>query len=975
MNFRRRNTEWRGGLLPALAALLGMFCVNTGTAVAGTLPAATGTLSGTTRTFDLWAKPGLALLPGGVSVSIWGYTDTAADAVTHPGGPALIVNQGETVVVNLNNMLPEATSLLFQGQTMVPDTAGASPLAGTTPGTKNYTFVASSPGTFLYEAGLRPNAQHQTAMGLYGALIVRPTSDGTATGAPILTQAYSDAASSFVDEALVVLGEMDPALNNSANPAAFDMRDYAPKYFLINGKAYPDTDAIDSAAANLLLLRYINAGIMHHSMGLLGLRQNFVAKDGGILPALTHNVAAESFAPGQTGDSIIAVPAATTDASRFAVYDASLMLHNNGAPGFGGMLTFINVASGNTANAGPVVSALSLSTNQTTLTATMTAGTNKTVTAWEYWIDSGTHNSSTVTSPSATVTVTATIPAQPSGSHTVYARGQDDAGNWGAPRSVPLVVDTAGPLTTGLTLSPNPSNGTVSVALHATGNDSTTGGSNVVAAEYFVGSAGADGTGTPIAVNVAAPIVSLDATIPPPVSAGTVFVHGRDALGNWGPVATIQLQVVSSGPAVNGVTARPAATNGIQGLSASQPVVRITATFTSAGSTVSAGEGFIDTLGTTFGSGFPFVPSDGVFNSASESGFADIPLTTLNVLAAGNHTIFVRGRDAAGNWGSAGTGVVLIDRTAPTFTGISLAPSPTFGAVSVTLTVNGAVDPQVAGLASGVSGGEYWMDAAVPAPGGGTPFAGSAAAIPVSALSTGNHAVGARIRDAAGNWGSGTASATVFVVPDLIFSNGFESGSAPWGWTSRSTNTTSRLNVTATAALIDTRGLQAQGNNTNYVQENFVTAANPAWPTYDARFYFRPNANTSSGKDIFVGAGGTTFSNAQTLFRVRYRLNGTTPQVQLQAGSTNTNTAWTNILAGTANNFIEVVWQAVGSGGANPGTLRLYVNGVLSQTLTTTSTASVAAVRLGSVTGTGNATLMYFDAFASKRTVSPLLGP
>ena len=35
----------------------------------------------------------------------------------------------------------------------------------------------------------------------------------------------------------------------------------------------------------------------------------------------------------------------------------------------------------------------------------------------------------------------------------------------------------------------------------------------------------------------------------------------------------------------------------------------------------------------------------------------------------------------------------------------------------------------------------------------------------------------------------------------------------------------------------------------------------------------------------------------------------------------------------------------------------------------------MSAVRLGSVTNTGNNVLMYFDAFASKRSVSPLFGP
>ncbi len=111
---------------------------------------------------------------------------------------------------------------------------------------------------------------------------------------------------------MLVLSEIDPALNNSANPAAFDMRNYAPRYFLINGKPYPNTAPIASAAGNKVLLRYVNAGAKHHSMAVLGLRQVFVAKDGSPLPTLNHNVAAETLAPGQTGDAIVTIPAATT---------------------------------------------------------------------------------------------------------------------------------------------------------------------------------------------------------------------------------------------------------------------------------------------------------------------------------------------------------------------------------------------------------------------------------------------------------------------------------------------------------------------------------------------------------------------------------------------------------------------------------------------------------------------------------------
>jgi hypothetical protein len=172
--------------------------------------------------------------------------------------------------------------------------------------------------------------------------------------------------------------------------------------------------------------------------------------------------------------------------------------------------------------------------------------------------------------------------------------------------------------------------------------------------------------------------------------------------------------------------------------------------------------------------------------------------------------------------------------------------------------------------------------------------------------------------------------------------------------------------VTAGAALVVSLGLQAQGNNTNYVQYDFGTVASPATGTFDARFYFNPNGNnpgTGNTQDIFVAR--TTGSN--TVFRVRYRMNGTQSQVQIQVGTSTSNTTWIN-LTNAASNRIEVVWQSGTS-------LQLYVGGTLQQTLTTGTTNNVGGFRLGSVTSASSSTLEFFDAFSAKRSVSPLIGP
>jgi hypothetical protein len=415
------------------------------------------------------------------------------------------------------------------------------------------------------------------------------------------------------------------------------------------------------------------------------------------------------------------------------------------------------------------------------------------------------------------------------------------------------------------------------------------------------------------------------------------------------------------GPTVSGVTLTPSASNN------SAVAVSASATdVTTGNSNIAGGEFFIDTTGAA-GTGTPMTAGAAAPATAING---TIPAATVAALTAGNHTVYVRALDAAGNWSTTATGVLLIDRTPPTFTSITLNPnSIPAGTPSVGLTVNGATDPLVGGLASGVAGGEYWFGSTNITPGTGTAFTGLTATVSTSALATGTYTVRVRIRDVAGNWSTGTngvRTATLTVTgppPDAIFSNGFETGTTPWGWSSPSTGNTARLNVTAAAALVGTRGLQATGNNPNYVQFNFGTAANPATATFDARFYFNPNNNNSGGQDIFAAATSSAFTTQ--LFHVRYRRNGAQPQVQIQVGAT-ANATWVNI-TNNASNRIEVVWQSGTS-------LQLYVNGVLSQTLTA-GAGSVAAFRLGSVTSGGSSILEYFDALTAKRSVTPLIGP
>ena len=632
----------------------------------------------------LYAIDGGSTTLAGQAVTVWGYDYASGATLTKPGGPTLEINQNETVNIVLHNELTETTSLTVRGQTMPTDLTGVAP-----GGAKAYSLNPQEAGTFIYEAGSFAGGPHQVAMGLYGVLIVHPASPAAD------------------HDAVVLMSEIDPALNNSATPSAFDMRNYAPKYELVNGQVYPATDVLATAApGDNVRLRYANVGTNYHSMGVLGANQRIVADDGHELNQ-PYTVVAQTVGPGQTFDAIVKVSANAVADTKLAVYGAGLQLNNasrkpataSATVSYGGALAFIDIA-GTPTPAGPLTSSLVADRTEVSAVVSDVLTGNQSVAAAEYFVDSvdpGTGTAMNGAFLTPTEAVTATFGATLSDSmHTVYVRGQDSSGNWGPFTSViiPALVgnDLTGPVTSGLTVTPAPTNGSVDVALHATGNDTTTGGSNVTAAEYFTDAAGADGTGTAMIINVIAPVASLDATISAATIAGlsegphTFFVHSKDAAGNWGALEQVSLVVDATGPVTSDVIVGPNPNNGtlavnsgtFTGEDGTVPIsfenVRMFATFTDATSNLTKAEGFLDAVGAD-GTGFVFKAVDGVFDEPVERAYTDIPLATVILLSEGDHTLYAHALDAAGNWGATDSTILVIDKTAPTVTGIS-APMP-----------------------------------------------------------------------------------------------------------------------------------------------------------------------------------------------------------------------------------------------------------------------------------------------------------
>lgn len=962
---------------------------------ADVLPVTTCTLvAPAERTCELWARSGTLTLPDATTVPFWGYTDQVTGTAQLPG-PALIVEQGDTVHVVLHNELAEDSAMVFPGQGLVPDLVGVAPGGMTT-----YTFVAAEPGTFLYEAGLLPNGARQVAMGLFGAFVVRPV------GHP--DWAYGDASTAFNDEALVVLSEVDPALNN--DPAGFDMVDFSPQYWLINGAAYPDTAPIATAAGNRVLLRVLNAGIEHRAVGLLGLYQQVVGASGRLLNH-GYSVVAETVAPGQSLDTLVSVPGTAAAGTRYPLYETAQHTRNAGqmaTPGglydFGGIVTFLDVPAGPPGPDlwGPVANPVQVAPNPTagtlgvTLTATLseaqTGGAN--VVAAEYFTDTlGAPGSGVplgVPAPTTTVSVQVYIPPAVltglmPGQYVYYVRGQDALGNWGPVGSAVLTLVTAGPQITGQYLDPNPSNGTVAATIQATGDARPMGPADVVAAEYFIDMMCMPGMGTPMALNQVAPVASLTATIPLATMAGLsegvhmVSIWAQDSLGNWGECEMmLDLYMDRTGPGASNLVVAPTPNNGYLGILPTIPSVRLEAILldppmAGANSVVVRVEGFIDTVGAP-DTGFRLLANDGIWDEMSEPGYVYIPLSTIRQLDPGPHTLYVRGKDSSGNWGPPSSVVIIIDKTGPDVTALDIQPNPTRGATGVVLT-GAASDPANPGgaVASNIYAAE-WFDGTDPGGGRGNPIGaadglfdspseGLYQTISVIGWRPGDHTISVRSQDQAGNWGP----VTTYILSvrgggaNAIFQDDFESGTLS-AW-SQAQGAVSVVPDAAQGGTLLGMAAVVNGETPAYVVD--TTPGNEA--RYLAEFYFHPNGtDTATGQhDILVARDvyGTP------VMGVQYEHNaggGYEVRAWARTGAGMAYTAW--IEFDNATHLLQVEWQS-----GPDGVVGLYVDKSLHQRLTGIDTSDylVEEVWLGPSGGllAGMAGTEYFDQFNAIRGI------
>jgi len=811
---------------PALSpsAALGLASAAPATSV-GRLAPSGCVATGTTVVCDLWASAGTATVAGQV-LPIWGFSTTNPAAVTNPGtptapGPNLVVNQGDSVTVTLHDALAGQTmSLAFPGVAATQFAAGLGSAGVTSGSTSTYTFTASRPGTFLYEAGQTDNQARQVAMGLAGALVVLPTDQLTTTD--------------YTDESVLVLSEIDPDLANARNlagaldPSAFDMRKYNPRYRLINGNTFPEIPAIATNAGNTVKLHYVNVGQRQHPMTVLGAVQKTTARDGHPLRFPDSQVTAV-LEPGTTADTLVSLPSDGT--TKFTLYESGQHLDSAGLPAgagstqvaFGGMMTVLDTQApvAPTDVVGPKASAVALVDNPATgqsdvaVSATVddTRSGASAVQAAEYLVDDpngvapgfgNIMNPSTPGAVSTAVTGTLTV-AQMSligdGKHTIYVRGEDTYGNWGALAAGTLTIQGYGASTTGAYLSPTLTNLNGAITLDATGDASATSGT-VQGADYLFSdtdltTAQLAARWTPMTLNRKTAIVAESAVVDnstgsafAQLSGGvhTAWIRSLDNRGLWGLPARVDFTVDLDGPTTQ-AGLMPSPTNGLvaaPGTPGSAMVSAIVDDGTT-GSTITDAEAFVNPrsiTGVVTGTGLQLVPDNPTLTSTTEHFHGSVPLSQLRSLPDGAYHLFVHGKDAAGNWGPFQDTTFTVDKTAPTL-GALTAPATAESLTTITVSASYS-DPNTTVTSLGAA--EYWWGPIDPGVGHGTRVTATItngvltfAALPVTGVAPGSRVLNVRASDLAGNW-SNVSTATITVTPAILLRQLFTAAplAAPW---------------------------------------------------------------------------------------------------------------------------------------------------------------------------------------------------
>ncbi|GHF58146.1 hypothetical protein GCM10017781_37980 [Deinococcus metalli] len=229
-------------------------------------------------------------------------------------GPRLRFEQGDRIRVIVKNTLPEGTSIHWHGLILGNRMDGVGdvtqkPIA---PGASlTYDFTAVQAGTFYYHS--HTQSDRQQGLGLYGALIIDPTTNPANIRRLKALTRPGDAATALArvsdqprTDKEYVLQLQEWLWRDGYTFPAMMMEGALPNYFTINGKAYPSTDVIRLKVGQTVKLRFIGSNNNFvHPMHVHGGPFEVVARDGETLKASARFLAdTVNVGPGQRYDVI-----------------------------------------------------------------------------------------------------------------------------------------------------------------------------------------------------------------------------------------------------------------------------------------------------------------------------------------------------------------------------------------------------------------------------------------------------------------------------------------------------------------------------------------------------------------------------------------------------------------------------------------------------------------------------------------------
>jgi ZIP family zinc transporter len=262
---------------------------------------------GRTKTFTLVERRAPWELRPGLTVLASTYNGVVP-------GPVLVVNQGDTVVIDYVNATTTPDSIHLHGIHEIPlsmdGVAGISQSLVQPGGRYQYRFVADTPGTFMYHTH---GNERMLDSGLYGAIIVEPAHP---------RPEERNIAHDFVEML-----------------TSWQIQSTAENHWTMNGKEYPATQTLDVRPGERFRIRWISlTGEDTHTMHTHGHYQQVIARDA--QPVETRDVEdTVALAPGQRLDVVVT---ANQQPGTWLVH-CHVMDHIEGPNGMaGGLITAIH---------------------------------------------------------------------------------------------------------------------------------------------------------------------------------------------------------------------------------------------------------------------------------------------------------------------------------------------------------------------------------------------------------------------------------------------------------------------------------------------------------------------------------------------------------------------------------------------------------------------------------------------------------